>query len=377
MGAGQVWARILMYGGRVVLAVGSYAAAFALIPPRVGIIRILVGFAAAMVLMQLWVRLLRRQVLVSVVRECLVAAPPERVWALLSSAEAWSLRPGFHAFGVPPLEGMPPLLATIRVHSRGVSCSAQELIELPRTAGQPGRSLLIRSATRPGSPASLTIRVAREGSGTRVVVTAQELARLASVFDVEVAGRKVLTAWLDECAAVLAGDRDRPGQEMSPDVLAALAAPLSAGDVTEASASVLIAVDPARAWEVVWDPATRLPGSNTVAAGFVPGRPVGQAGEIQYVISTSSQPDGALLLHLNYVCDMEPGRMARTRISGPIHSEALYRIEPESDGTRLSLTYRFADPRLRKNKEKVQANVEKDADNYKVLLEGTNTSHQS
>ena len=154
-----MWARILMYGGRVLLAVGSYAAAFALIPPHAGIVRVLVGLAAAMVLMQFWGRLLRRRVLVSVVRQCRVAAPPERVWSLLSSAEAWSLRPGFHAFDVAMPEGMPPILATIRVHSRGVSCFAQELIELPRTAGQPGRSLLMRSATRPGSPATLTISV--------------------------------------------------------------------------------------------------------------------------------------------------------------------------------------------------------------------------
>ena len=146
--------------------------------------------------------------------------------------------------------------------------------------------------------------------------------------------------------------------------------------MTEASASVLIAVDPARAWEVVWDPATRLPESSIVAAGFVPGRPVGQAGEIQYEITKSSQPDGALLLHVNYVCDMELGRMARTRISGPVPSEMLYRIEPESDGTRLSLTCRFTDPRLHKNEEKVQANIEKAAADYKVLLEGTNAPQQ-
>ena len=372
-----MWARILMYGGWVLLAVGSYAAAFAVIPAHAEIVRVVVGFAAAMVLIQLWARLLQRPALVSMVQECRVAAPPEQVWSLLSSAEAWSLRPEFHAFDVPMPEGMPPLLATIRVHSRGVSCFAQELIELPRTAGQPGRSLLMRSATRPGSPATLTMSVGREGSGTRMVVTGQQVATLASVLDVEVAGRKVLAAWLAECAAVLSGDRASPGQEMSPDVLAALAAPLAAGDVSEASASVLIAVDPARAWEVVWDPATRLPESNVVAAGFVPGRPVGQAGEIQYQITKSSQPDGALLLYVNYVCDMELGRMARIRLSGPAPAEVLYRIEPESDGTRLSLTCRFTDSRVRKNEEKVQANIEKAAANYKVLLEGTNAPQQS
>jgi hypothetical protein len=371
-----VRARILIYGSRVLVIVASYAAAFALIPPHAGIVPVLAGLAASLVLTRLSGLPLRRRVLVSVVRECRVAAPPQRAWELLSSAEAWSLRPGFHVFDVPPPEGMPPLRATIRVDARGVSCGAQELIELPRTAGQPGRSLLIRSVT-PGSPATLTIRVVGEGSGTRVIVSSQQSARLASVPDVKAAGRKALAAWLGECAAALAGDRGWPGQEMSPDVLAALAAPLAAKDATEASASVLIAADPDRVWEAAWDPATRLPESSTVAAGFVPGRPVGRSGEIQYEISKNSRLGGALLLHVNYVCDIEPGRMALTRSSGHVPGETLYCIEPEHGGTRLSLTYRFTHPTLRENKEQVQASIEKTAADYKVLLEGTNPADRS
>jgi hypothetical protein len=210
-----------------------------------------------------------------------------------------------------------------------------------------------------------------------VVVTAQQPAGLASVLDVKAAVRKVLAAWLGQCAAVLAGDRGWPGQEMPPDVLAALAAPLAAKDVTEASASVLIAVDPARVWEVVWDPATRLPQSSTVTAGFVPGRPAGRTGEIQYEISKNSRPGGALLLHVHYVCDIEPGRTARTRTSGHVPVETLYRIEPEDGATRLSLTWRFTDPSLREKKEQVQASIEKAAAGYMVLLEGTNPPHRS
>lgn len=370
-----MWARILRYGGRVLLAVGAYAATFALIPPHVGIVPLLAGFAATLVLLRLWGWLLRRRILVSVERECLVAAPPQRAWALLSSAGAWSLRPGFHAFDAPLPEGMPRLLGIIQVHSRGANCYAQELTEPPPTAGQSGRLLVFRSAARPGSPAPLTVQVVRTGAGARVVVTARQLVRLANALDVQAAGRKSLAAWLGECAAALTGDRAWPGQEMSPDVLAALAGPLAAGDVPEVSASAVIAVDPASAWEAVWDPATRLPESNTVAAGFVPGRPVGRAGEIQYELSKSSQVDGALLLHVNYVCDIEPGRMALTRISGPFPGEALYRVEPEYGGTRLSLTYRLTDPRLRGKTEKVQANIEKFVANYKALLEGTNAPH--
>lgn len=372
-----MWARILVYGCRVLILVASYAAAFVLIPPHAGIVPVLIGFSASLVLLRFSALPLRRRVLVSVVRECRVAAPPQRVWELLSSAEAWSLRPGFHVFDVPAPEGMPPLRAIIRVGPRGVSCGTHELTELPRTAGQQGRSLLIRSVSQPGSLITLTIRVVGEGSGTRVVVTAQQLAGLASVLDVKAAQRKALAAWLGECAAVLAGARGWPGQEVSPDVLAALAAPLAAEDVTEASASVLIAVDPARVWEVVWDPATCLPESGKVAGGFVPGRPVGRTGEIQYEISKGSLPDGALQLYVIYVCDMEPGRMARTRASGLVNGEMLYRVEPENGGTRLSLSFRFAHPTLREKKEEVQAGIEKEAANYRVLLERANPLDRS
>jgi hypothetical protein len=376
-----VWARIIVYGSSVLIVVASFAAAFVLIPPHSGIFPVVFGWAAGLVLVRLSRLLLRRPVPVSLVRECRFAAPPERVRALLSSAEAWSLRTGCHAFDVPLPQDMPPLHAIIRVGSRAVSCSAQELIALPPTEGRPGRSLLVRPVAPSGSPPSLTVWVVPEGSGTRVVVTERQRARLANVFDVKAAGREVVAAWLRECAAVLAGDRDWPGQEMSPDVLAALAAPLAAPaaaeDVTEASASALIAADPATVWEVVWDPATTLPESGKVAAGFVPGRPVGRTGETQYEISKSSRLGGALILHVYYVCDMEPGRMARVRTSGPVPGETLYHIEPEYGGTRLSLTGRFIHRRQRGQQEKVQAHMEEAAARYKVLLEGTNAPDRS
>jgi hypothetical protein len=43
--------------------------------------------------------------------------------------------------------------------------------------------------------------------------------------------------------------------------------------------------------------------------------------------------------------------------------------------TRLSLTYRSIDSRLRKKKGEAQANIEKSVAKYKVLLEGTNAPH--
>ena len=56
-----MWARILVYGGQVLLVVGLYAAAFILIPPHAGFVPVLVGFLASMVLSQPLRRLLRRR----------------------------------------------------------------------------------------------------------------------------------------------------------------------------------------------------------------------------------------------------------------------------------------------------------------------------
>lgn len=374
--------RILVYGGRLlilaVIMVGSFAVAAALGPSSGGNVTVLAGLACYLLLSLLLRRLLLRRVLVSVTRACSVDAPPERVWALLSSAEAWSLRPGYHAFDVPPPAGMPPLRLITRARSGRVSCSVVELAELP-AAGRRDRSLVIASAGHPEPDAiTLTIQVVREGTGTRVGITARQPARLASRLNVQAAWRKMLTAWLGECAAVLTGRRGWPGQAVAPDLLAALAAPLPGEKALEAGASVLIAVDPARAWQAVWDPATSLalPDSSTIAAGFVPGTPVGQPGEIQYSVSRSQRPGGPMLASLQYVRDLEPGRMALTRFSGPIEGEALHRVEPEAGGTRFTLSFRFTDPKVRKAGNGLQAGTEKEVARYKTLLEETGAAHQ-
>ena len=328
---------------------------------------------------RLWLRLLRWRIPVSVTSQCSVAAPPDRVWALLSSAEAWSLRPGHHAFDVPPSAGMPPLRLIAAVRSGRTRCSAVELTA-PPAAGPPGRSLMMRSTGLPAPAAvTLTIRVAPEGSGARATITVRQPAKLGGRLDVKAEWRRNLGDWLSECEAVLTGRRDWPGQAVRPDVRAALAVPLPAGKTVEASASVLIAVPLARAWQTVWDPATSsaLPESNTVAAGFVPGAPVGRPGEIQYSVARSPRHGQLMLAHLQYVREFEPGRMALTRVTGPIECEVLHLVEPAPGGTRFTLTFRFTDARVRRAKKKVQADTEKEVAKYKVLLEGTGTSQRT
>jgi hypothetical protein len=63
--------------------------------------------------------------------------------------------------------------------------------------------------------------------------------------------------------------------------------------------------------------------------------------------------------------------MALVRVSGPVECEIRHLVEPEPDGTRFTLTYRFTNPRVPKAKEKFQARLEKEVAKHKVLLEGT------
>ena len=59
-----------------------------------------------------------------------VAAPPERVWQLLSSAAAWSVRPENFSFDVPVTSdaGL-PLRFWLRASSLGVAVSLHEVSE--------------------------------------------------------------------------------------------------------------------------------------------------------------------------------------------------------------------------------------------------------
>jgi polyketide cyclase/dehydrase/lipid transport protein len=365
----------------VAIGVGSVAVAIAFVPPRPFFLVPLVGLAIYLVVSRCQLWLLRRRFPMTIVRSHSLAAPPEQVWSLLSSAEAWALRPGSHAFDVPAGAGLPPLRVVTRIVSRAGSRratgDAYELTETPAARG-PGGTLIMRSAGWPESKApTYTIRVSPQGSATRASITVRQRVALGSFSRVRAGARRNLAAWLRECEAALAGRRDRPDQTVPPDVLAALAAPLNGETTFEASFSTVIAADPARVWAAIWDPATGLALSEgkIVAAGFVPGTPIGRVGEIQYHIHPSRQPDRGMTAHLHYSRDFEPGRMIQGHMTGPgLNCDMLHLVEPEPGGTRLTHTHRYTDPSLRKVKEKaraaMRANLEKEAARQKVLIEG-------
>ena len=224
----------------------------------------------------------------------------------------------------------------------------------------------MRSAVLPESVAvTLSITVIREGRGSRVVMTADapRQATLASALDLTAIWRADLTTWLARCESVLTERQDWPGQEMTGDVLAVLAAPLPPKRVrAELSASTLIAVDPDVVWAAIMDPTLELPGDNTVAGGVVPGGPAGHPGELRYSIS-SQRSGGELTADVTCLLGIEPGRrMALRGHSRLLGCEIVHLVEPAAGGTRYTLTFRVAGRRFRKQQQ--QAIVRASAAKY-------------
>ncbi len=372
--------RILMYPGRVVIGVLTAAVTFIvywLLKPQTIAPSILLALVVYIVLVRYWGRLMRQRRPLRVTVTRTIAAPPGQVWSLLSGAEAWSLRPGHYAFDVAPLAGQ-PLRVVLRVGQSGrVGCVPYELTELPASPDQTARSLTMRVPGPAGTAVAHTVRVAPDGSGAQVVITGEALVQRAGALAGRAEWRAELGCWLDEGAAVLAGHRYAPTNAVPSDVLAALAAPLPSEGAIEVSASALIAAAPARVWRVIWDPSTtlRMPATTVIAAGLVPGSPVGQAGEIQYFVNRDERRGGPLRAHLHYARATEPGHMAVGRISGTLSCEVLHRIEPAAGGTSFTLTYRFAEPKV--IRERVQADLDAEVTRYKSLIEGAGTLQEA
>jgi hypothetical protein len=215
---------------------------------------------------------------VVVERSQVVDALPERVWSLLSSPQAWSLRPARFAFDVTAPAGsrLRIMLGLVRGDPR---CVLYEISEVPGQA--------ISLHTLPHGRERLSLSAASQGHGTRATITTSSpIPRGSSKGDVRAYWQVQLETWLGNLSAVLEGRSRWPDAGIGPGLRAACSPRAPLASSAEASASALIRAPVGQVWQAVHAPESALlmdPG-HMVCAGQVPGTPANQVGEMQYFV---------------------------------------------------------------------------------------------
>jgi len=146
--------------------------------------------------------------------------------------------------------------------------------------------------------------------------------------------------WLAGAYLVLEGRQPWP-DGMPAAVQRACAARPALEATQSVSASVLIAAPPSVVWDAIWAPDMPVDNPTWVASGHVPGTPVHEAGEMQFSVRRNT--DGRLRLATVFARDVVYQRSARVQQVRAPHIEMDYLLVPETDGTRLELTRRWAE----------------------------------
>ncbi len=299
-----------------------------------------------------------------------VPASLERAWALLDSPAVWSLQPGGFSFGV----ALPDEARQLRVvlagrRSGGLTAAVFEVSE-----EVPGRSVTLRRAS--GSPPGnleLCLSAAPGRRGTKIAITVQDRVSIFSSGEAQANWQDQLKAWVGECAAVIAGRRLPAGDGIPADIAAACTArhpAQDAGKAASTSASTLISAPADRVWRILRDPAvSQAVDPSIIAAGLLPGMPAGQAGEVKYVIRRT--PGGGLRAGVVDARVLDEGRavLARDVASGSAYGETQYEVEPDQNGTRLTLTTRITAPTAASLQQDLDTRVTTLASRYKTAIE--------
>lgn len=296
-------------------------------------------------------------------------AAPDRVWSLLSSPAAWSLRPGRFAFDVPePPAGTGRLRCVLGTIGEVTSCEVLEARDEAR-----GRAVCWqRRDLLPAGNRAYTLSVQPSTKGATACIAVKDMVTRGSRADWKTQWETELGIWLDALQTAVEGQRPWPGAEMPEDVRQACSARPAAATYHSVSSDALISAPLGVVWETVWSPETsrNLNPALVAYAGHVPGTPQREAGEMQYYVCRKG--DGRLTADLHVVSELAYQQSALMQRVGPPYTQVLYLFAPEAGGTRLTLSLRWPGGTLRAYDQGVRRGlmelVQKNANGYQAII---------
>ncbi len=311
-----------------------------------------------------------RESTVQVERMRALDADPLRVWSLLSSPAAWSLRPLRFAFDVPePPAGTGRLRCVLSTVGHVTSCAVLE------ASGQtPDQAICWqRRDRRPAGNQAYKLAVRPGQRGTTACIAVRDVVARESRAGWKTQWEAELGIWLDALQAAVEGQRPWPGAKIPNDVRQACSLRPAAAAYDSVSAETLISAPLGVVWEAVWAPETSrsLHPALVAYAGHVPGTPQREAGEMQYCICRNA--DGRLTADVHVVSEFAYQQSALTQRVGPPHTQVLHLFAPTGRGTRLTLTLRWPEGTLREDNQEVRRSLtelmQRNANGYRAIIE--------
>jgi hypothetical protein len=300
-------------------------------------------------------------------RSQLIDAPPERVWSLLASPEAWSLRPARFAFDVTAPAGS-RLRVVLGLGRAGPVCVLYEI-----SGEMPGQAISLHTLGTPSAGGErLTLSAAAQGRGAQAtIMVSSPVARGNSRGDLKAYWQAQLEIWLGNLRAVIEGQSPWPAAAMSQGLRSACSPRAPLASPAEFSASSLVRAPIDQVWQAIYAPESDLltdPG-HMICAGQVPGTPTRQVGEMQYFVRR--EDDGRLWASACVVTELTDQHSALTAAITPPHIEVLHLVTPAQQGTQLQLTIRCPARTAKRQAQKrhMADSIQAEVDRYKKLIE--------
>ena len=303
---------------------------------------------------------------VRVRRSQVIDGEPSRVWSLLSSPEAWSLRPqDTFMFNVPNAER---LRFYIGPTPQGTGPLVVDICE-----ELPGKVIKLRFAGG-RQVFTLSVEPGRRGTTKASVEFSDIVLRHRKIYHEE-ARRTEAKAWLSALRAVIEGRAPWPKAQMPPDLRQKCLARPQMEHSLSVSRAVLISAAPSAVWNVVRSPETAQGSYPVDHSGYVPGTPRGEAGEVQYYIFRRSNGERASAFEAVTQTAHQRSALVQTIGLGQ-HIEGHLLVTPESRSgpTRLDKTCRWHEPEpsartAEAARSQVAEGINKMISDYKSLLE--------